>query len=186
MTSDEAIAPKSRRRRATPPQPPAAPAAERPVVVPSIAEDGSAIQADYVDVRMGAVGRVESERLEVVQGAIGGARAGSVSVQQGVIGGALADQVTVRQGFARSILARDARVEQSFVRTLVAGEVHVERATGVGILLARRVVGDVRVLLDWRGALALGAAFGLVARLGRGRGWRRGDRRESTGGDRPD
>jgi hypothetical protein len=32
------------------------------------------------------------------------------------------------------------------------------------------VGGDVRVLLDWRGALAFGAAFGLLAGLlGRGR-----------------
>jgi hypothetical protein len=31
------------------------------------------------------------------------------------------------------------------------------------VLIAQRVDGDVRALLDWRGAIALGAAFGLVA-----------------------
>jgi hypothetical protein len=37
-------------------------------------------------------------------------------------------------------------------------------------LVARKVAGDVRVLLDWRGALAFGAAAGLViALLRRGR-----------------
>jgi hypothetical protein len=133
-------------------------------------EDASSIQADRVEVRMGAVGRADTDELQVVQGAVGAARATDVSVQQGALGAALAGTVTVRQSIARSILAREARVEQSFVRTVVAAEVHVERATGVGVLIARRVSGDVRVLLDWRGAAAFGAAFGFVVGLFRLRG----------------
>jgi hypothetical protein len=48
----------------------------------------------------------------------------------------------------------------------------------VGFLFARRVVGDVRVLLDWRGAIAFGAAAGFVMglmRRGRGRAGGNGD-----------
>ena len=55
------------------------------------------------------------------------------------------------------------RSSAAFVRTLVAADVTVSGPTGIGILIARRVVGDVKVLLDWRGALAFGAAAGLVA-----------------------
>ena len=33
------------------------------------------------------------------------------------------------------------------------------------VLIAGRVEGNVRTLLDWRGALALGAAFGVVMGL---------------------
>ena len=168
MTSEqEAMPKKARRRHADDASPDAAasPSAEPERLSPVIAEDGSAIQADHVELRQSAVGRVDTQRLEVVQGAIGGARAGSVVAQQSVMGGALAGQVTVRQGIARSILAREATVEQSFVRMLTAAEVRIERSTFVGVLLARRVVGDVRVLVDWRGALAFGAAFGLLAGL---------------------
>jgi len=139
--------------------------------VPSLAEDGAPIEADHVSVTMGAVGRVDSERLEVDRGAVGGVRANSVALHQGAIGGALAGQATIRQSVVRGLAARQATVEQSFVRTLVGLEVRVERASFIGVLMARRVTGDVRVLLDWRGALALGAAFGLVAGLvGRLRG----------------
>ena len=116
-------------------------------------------------VTQGAVGRAEATSLDVHQGAVGMARADNVTMEQGALGLGVAGEVTVRQGVARSILAGSARVEQSFVRTLIAGEVRVEKATGVGILLARKVVGDVKVILDWRGALAFGAGLGVVAGL---------------------
>jgi len=38
------------------------------------------------------------------------------------------------------------------------------------VLIARRVDGDVRTLLDWRGALAFGVAFGIVSAIFRRRG----------------
>ena len=57
------------------------------------------------------------------------------------------------------------RIEQAIVRTVIANEVRVERTTGVLVLIARRVDGDVRTLLDWRGALALGAAIGVVSAI---------------------
>jgi hypothetical protein len=130
-----------------------------------IEEDGSIIAADRVDVRLGAVGRVDATELSVHQGAVGGARADRVTVDQGALGGAIAREVTVSQGVARTLLAQEAHVEQSFVRTLVASEVRTDGPTGIGILIARRVVGDVKVLLDWRGALAFGVAAGVVAGL---------------------
>jgi len=137
---------------------------------PAVVEDGSVIQADRVEVRMAAVGRADTHDLDVERGAVGAARADAITVHQGAIGASLTSQATVRQSFVRSVLAREAVVQQSFVRTLVAAEVRIERASGVGILIARRVTGDVRVLLDWRGAAAFGAAFGLVVGLLRRRG----------------
>jgi hypothetical protein len=131
----------------------------------TVLEGGAPIVADHVDVRMGAVGRVETSVMQVEQGAVGAARADSIALERSALGAGLANEVTVRQGFARALLARSATVEQSFVRTLIAAEVRIDKATGVGILIARNVVGDVRVLLDWRGALAFGAAAGLVAGL---------------------
>ena len=41
------------------------------------------------------------------------------------------------------------------------------------IVIARRVDGHVKTLLDWRGALALGAGIGAVIALFRPRGRRR-------------
>jgi hypothetical protein len=93
------------------------------------------------------------------------ARADRISVELGGIGAVLGGEVSLTQAGAGSVVARDARIEQSVVRSLIANSVHIERATGVVFLVARRVDGNVRTLLDWRGALAFGAAFGILSGL---------------------
>ena len=76
-----------------------------------------------------------------------------------------ASLVRVSQGSVGFAAARDVNVEQSFVRTLIAQNVRISRPSAVLLLLAGRVEGSVRPLLDWRAALAFGAAFGLVSAL---------------------
>ena len=115
------------------------------------------------------IGRASATDIAVTQGGVGAARADRVSVELGAIGAALAGDVSITQGAAGSILARDVRIEQSAVRMLVANEVHIERTTGVLFLIARKVDGNVKALLDWRGAIAFGAAFGLVSAIFRRR-----------------
>jgi hypothetical protein len=106
----------------------------------------------------------------VSQGGIGFARAERVSVELGGIGAAFAGEASVTQGAVTTLVAREVRIGQSFVRSLVASDVRFDRPSGVGVLLARRVEGDVRVLIDWRGALVIGAIVGLLGALLRRRG----------------
>ena len=144
---------------AAPPAPPATP--------PEIEEDGAWIEADAVEVDRSVIGRVDATDVAVTRGVIGAARADRVSLEMG-------REVSVSQGAATTILAQNVRVEQAFVRTMVAQEVTIHRPSAVLFLIAQRVSGDVKVLLDWRGAIAFGAAFGILAGLfGRGRGRRR-------------
>ncbi|HEX7948868.1 MAG TPA: hypothetical protein VF494_00860 [Candidatus Limnocylindrales bacterium] len=141
---------------------PSAPAAAIP---PAVMSDGSAIEADRVEIRQGALGRADAHDVEVIQGAIGGVRADSVSVRQGIVGGSMTGSLEVSQGMARTVFANRASLSQSYARTVIANEVQVTKATGIGLLIARRVEGDVRVLLDWRGAAIMGLVGGLVAGL---------------------
>jgi hypothetical protein len=120
------------------------------------------VNARTVDVNRGGIGRVQAVDVAVSQGGIGLARGERVSVEMGGIGAALGTEVRVTQGAVRTIVARDVRIEQAGVRTMIANNVHVERTTGVLVMIARHVEGDVRTLLDWRGAIAFGAAFGVV------------------------
>jgi hypothetical protein len=127
------------------------------------------VNATNVDLRQGGIGRARATDIAVTQGGVGAARADRVSVELGGIGAALAGELTVTQGAAGSIVAREARVQQSFVRLLIANVVHVERPSGVLFLVARKVDGNVKAILDWRGALAFGAAFGVVTSIFRRR-----------------
>jgi hypothetical protein len=134
-------------------------------VLPDIDDDGSWIEADAVEIHQGAAGRVDATTVSVTQGAIGAAKADHVDVHMGAVGVALGGDVIVSQGMAGTVLAGEAHLDQAFVRTLVAREVTVTRPSAVVFLVAQKVSGEIKVLLDWRGALAFGAAFGVLAGL---------------------
>jgi hypothetical protein len=146
------------------------PGAEAVSARPIVAEDGASLEADRVEVRLSAVGRVESSELSVAQGAVGAARTDHLTVEQGAVGAVMADRAEVSRGYVRSILARHVQLDRSAARVVIAADVNAQQ-TAVMFLIARRVGGEVRVLFDWRGALAFGAGagliFGLVSRLRR-------------------
>jgi hypothetical protein len=142
-----------------------APVAARPESI-SITQGGmdSAI-ADSVSVHQGGIGRAQAADIQVSMGGVGLARAERISVAMGGIGLAAGEHVEVSQGGATGVLARDAHLGPALIQTLVAQTVVVEKPTAVAFLVAQKVSGDVRTLFDWRGALAFGAAFGLVVGL---------------------
>ena len=78
---------------------------------------------------------------------------------------AVASQVDLKQGYARAILAREVHIERGGAQSIVAGTVTLGKQSGTFILLARKVEGDVRTVLDWRGALAFGAVLGVAVAL---------------------
>jgi hypothetical protein len=132
----------------------------------TVAKGGiAAASAEDITVIQGGIGRAEADDIAVRMGAIGCARAERISVELGAIGVAIGSDVSVTQGFARTVLARNAVVHQGGARTIVAGNVTLEGRSSTIILVARKVEGDVRTVLDWRGALAVGAGLALAAGL---------------------
>jgi hypothetical protein len=127
------------------------------------------VEAATIDIRQGAAARVEARDVTVTGGAIGFARADRISVELGATGAAVASEAHITQAAVNSVLARDVHVEQSLVQTVIAANVRFERPTAVVFLVARRVEGEVRAILDWRGALVFGIAAGFVMSLFRRR-----------------
>ncbi len=115
-----------------------------------------------VHVQRGAVGSVEAGEVVVSVGAIGAARAKRVSVELGAVGVVAGSEVRVTQAGVGAVAARSARFEQAIVRSVIARDVHFARGSGAGVVIAARVDGDPRILLDWRGGLAAGTVLGLV------------------------
>ena len=121
--------------------------------------------ADSIDIRQGGITRADARDVSVVQGGIAIARADRISVGMGGIGLAVGGQVDVTRGFARTVVARDVHIEQAGARTVIASKATFDRTSGALIVIAAKAEGDVRTLLDWRGALAFGAAFGILVGL---------------------
>jgi hypothetical protein len=130
------------------------------VVVPIVVE--SAGDDRRLMIQQGGIGAAKAAEVSVSQGGIGALQAEQVSVEMGAVGAAMTNELRVHQGMVGAVLARDARFEQAGVRALVANRVHFGPNSGAGVVLAAHVDGDVRTLFDWRGALAFGAAAGLV------------------------
>lgn len=136
----------------------------------SVVQGGlSSVTARQVDVQRGGIGHAQAQDVAVHLGGIGVARAERVSVELGGLGLGIAREARVTQGIARTIVSQQARLEQGLVGAVVTGRATFERTTGVVVLIAGRVDGPVKALLDWRGALAFGAAFAAITALVRRR-----------------
>lgn len=134
--------------------------------VVSITQGGATtVTAGGVTIRQGGIVNAQADDINVSMGGVVLARADRVSVEMGGLGLALAREAHVTQGAVRSVIAKDVQVDQSLIGTALAGRVRFERPSAVFLLLAGRVEGPVRAMLDWRGALAFGAAFGAVVGL---------------------
>jgi hypothetical protein len=140
-------------------------------------EAGGSVTADVVSIAQGGVQFAQARHVDIVQGGIWQADATDIAVSQGAIGLARGDRVSLEMGGMLVAVAREARISQAYTRDVIAREVDVDQAAIgtlvtarasfarrglVGILIARQVDGDVRALLDWRGALAFGGALGVV------------------------
>ena len=122
--------------------------------------------AQTIDIQQGGIVRANATDIAVSAGGIGFAQGERVSLEMGAIGAAIGDDVRVTQSMSGFVAARgDATVDQSLVSTLVADRVTIRQPSAVLLLIARQVDGTVRPLLDWRGAVALGAVAGVVLGL---------------------
>jgi poly-gamma-glutamate capsule biosynthesis protein CapA/YwtB (metallophosphatase superfamily) len=137
---------------------------ELATVHPLIAEDGASLEAEQVQLRLTAVGRVEAGGLSVTQGAVAAARAEHLTADRSALGVVLADRAEISRSYTRSIVARQVQLDRAAARVVIAADVNAQQ-TAVMFLVARRVASEVRVLFDWRGALAFGAGAGLVFAL---------------------
>ena len=129
----------------------------------SITQGGvTSVNARTVDVRLGGIAYAHADDVTVKLGGVALARADRLSVDRGSVGAAFAREAHVSQAYARSVVAQDVRIDQGLVGTMLTGRATFDRPSGVLMLIAGRVDGPVKALLDWRSALAFGAAFGLV------------------------
>jgi hypothetical protein len=154
----------SRPKAAAPEAPEVAPAAANvDADAVSVSQGGiTNVNAHTVEVRQGGIAYAQADDITVTMGGVALARADRLNVELGGMGISFARETHLSQGAARSVVAQDVRIDQGLVGTMVAGRATFDRPSGVFLLIAGRVEGPVKALLDWRSALAFGAAFGLL------------------------
>jgi hypothetical protein len=137
----------------------------------SLHQGGMSIaNAESIDITQGGIGRARAGGIAVSQGGVGLAQADNVSLERGFIGAAIGQETRLLQSMSNVVMGGETTVDQSLVGTMVSGSVTVRQPSAIGVLIAGRVEGSVRPILDWRGAIAFGAAYALVrAILRRGR-----------------
>ena len=124
-----------------------------------------AVAVDTLEFERGAIGGVRATDVAARLAVVGGIAANHASVEMGAVSGIVAREATVQRGMVRGIVAQDVHVEQAFVRAVVANTVQTGPTTGILVAVARRIDGEAKILLDWRGALAFGAALGAFLAL---------------------
>jgi hypothetical protein len=120
------------------------------------------VEATSVDLRQGGITRVNAKKVEVTQGGVALARADHLSTQMSAVAVAVSGDARLDRSFVRNLFAREVRIEQGGVWNLAAARVTFQRPSLAGIVIAAKVDGEVRPILDWRGAIAVGAVAGLL------------------------
>jgi hypothetical protein len=111
----------------------------------------------------------DAPSVEVQEAHIGGIRGSRVDASEDAIGHLVADEVHLEQGAVGLLRAQQVGITQGVVGALAAE--HVEaRESFAFLVIARRLSGDVTVLLDWRSVAALVGTLLVLGRLLRGRG----------------
>lgn len=106
------------------------------------------IDATNVSITQGGARDIDAKTVTVNQGGVGRIQAEEVSVSQGGIGLARADHLTIQEG------------GNAFA--VMADKATLDPETSVFLLVAGSTSGDVRPVLDWRAALAIGAGFAVA------------------------
>lgn len=136
--------------------------ASGPAILPPGTRSIDRLEVDQLEFARGAIGGVRAGDSAARQAVVGGIAAGHASVEMGAVGGIAAREVAVQQGAVRGVVAQTVHVEQALVRSVVANRVETGPTTAILVAVARRIDGEAKVLLDWRGALALGAVLGFA------------------------
>lgn len=113
------------------------------------------------------IDHLNAEALSLEQSTAGAVQAGSIVAHLSPIGHAQTERVDAQASAIGRVQAQQATISRSVAGLIQAEQAHVEDGAIIGLLLAGRVDGNVRPILDLRGVLVLGLVIGLVLKLAR-------------------
>jgi hypothetical protein len=123
------------------------------------------IEGGHIELQQVGALTIDGEKIDVSQGAAAVIKGGELSLNQSVSVVSFSDNISMNSSFSTVSIAKDTiDVEKSAVGIMISKDI-TARNTSSLITIAKNVEGNVNTLLDWRSALALGAALGGVLGL---------------------
>jgi len=119
-----------------------------------------AVEGGHIEMQQVGALTIDGERIEVTQGAAGILRGNDVSLNQSISALTAGNNTALNFSFSPMVISKNETVvNKSAAGVMVAMNIKSENSASV-FMIANRVEGNVTTLLDWRGALAIGAVFG--------------------------
>jgi hypothetical protein len=129
-------------------------------------ENGASHANGHLPEGMTAEGDLHAENVSITQGGARDIKATTVSITQGGASQVHAKQMSVSQGGVAIARTESFTVNQGgSAFAVMSDQATVNEGGNVLVLLAGKVSGDARPLLDWRSALALAAGLVVAWRL---------------------
>jgi hypothetical protein len=124
-----------------------------------------AVDADRVEMNLSAARTVDADAVEMTRATAQLVESEMVRMNQSLAVGARTETLAVEQSVLGVMRTSDATIADSGL-LLLAGD-HIQAANVKTLFLfSNSVEGEIKAVLDWRGALAGGAALGVVTTLG--------------------
>lgn len=124
-----------------------------------------AIEGGHMEIQQVGALSIDGERVEMTQSAAAVIQGKDIYLNQGMSVITACNNANLNYSFSPVTLARDnLNISRSAAGLIGAGSIKAENSTAL-IMLANKVEGEVTTLLDWRSALALGAAIGGILGL---------------------
>ena len=119
--------------------------------------------ADNVEITNGGARDIDATTVNITQGGARDIEATNVTINQGGAARVNAEQVTVSQGGVGIVRAEQLTLQDGGnAFAVMADKAHFDAETSVFLLISGSTSGEVKPVLDWRAALAIGAGFALV------------------------
>ena len=119
--------------------------------------------ADNVEITNGGARDIDATTVNITQGGARDIDATTVTINQGGAARVSAEQVTVSQGGVGLVRAEQLTLQEGGnAFAVMADKAHFDPETSVFLLISGSTSGEVKPVLDWRAALAIGAGFALV------------------------
>ncbi len=119
--------------------------------------------ADNVEITNGGARDIDATTVNITQGGARDIDATNVTINQGGAARINAEQVTVSQGGVGLVRAESLTLQDGGnAFAVMTDKAHFDAETSVFFLISGSTSGEVKPVLDWRAALAIGAGFALV------------------------